>query len=220
MKTPISISCKNGAERVRRIFSSGKQLILRTLHIDDREGVTSFCANHQYNPVTPAKVSSTIEHLSKNEISKNNKIKKGMGHLGAFTHAEQVSLEKVLKKTTASSSDSALMHTHQCCVNQKHPSIPFYESVIAKGSQLNSARVQNWNLKEQLLVARKLKTFCNLENLSIHESVSNHEITLIKKEIQPAEDDSFKENLAQNEHWQEALLSKERYRQIGQLNKN
>lgn len=119
---------------------------------------------------------------------------------------QQMCVEQKEKERTAPAWSHAAQHAHLVCVSQKHPSLVFLESILARRSSLNTGRVHFWQLKGQEVAKRKLKG---------QNSAANQEkprlVTHIKDEIGKEEES--------NDLWQTSYTKEELFR-VGRIDNN
>lgn len=197
----MSKACQKAVERVKDIFSTDNQHCAYSILLDEKEKDTA----SRYNQVKIPRVLPRIQ----NEISKHKKKNTDESSMSK-THA--ISFNQTQEKElSASKWGTAAQTTHQCCVSHKHPSMILLESILAKGSELNSERVHAFKLKEHLLASKKLKTLSK-------ENQNGMAFRKGRIEPMPPRTSKKSEEQAIHEHWQDLLQSKEeRHFQIGRV---
>jgi hypothetical protein len=205
MYSNSSILCKQAALRVRDFFSNGKQYLLHALFLDEKS------TYHRYKKLKFPKLSPKVIGSGK-----ESKFSLEQDKVKLSRRAAHISLETAEKQITISEYNIAAIHAHQCCVNQKHPSIALINNILARGSELNAQRVSLWKFKEYLLAAHKLKRFVLEQDVERNSPAKKHNIHFIAEEEQNDITDE-----KHTEMWQEYLQSQEeRLFQVGRVTKN
>ncbi|MBI2743252.1 MAG: hypothetical protein HYX48_04970 [Chlamydiales bacterium] len=164
-------SLKLETKKVRGLISDSKQPLLQ-------KAVSSF-RTHKFFRLPQIKPFKQKEPISRKQL----------------VTVDLLHIEDQERKSGSKAWSLAAVHAHQCCASQKHPAFVHLQQLIQKGSKLNGERVCQWQCKEYLIVARKLKAFVKEQLEKPLDASKKHSISLIEDHITEAQAEEKPENL-------------------------